>query len=60
MTREKRKQAIMLTRKWFAAVVDNAEPLVSGVFDDLTDEQHELVHIEQRRIVQRIARTVEQ
>ncbi|MBA1195592.1 hypothetical protein G7011_00495 [Pseudomonas plecoglossicida] len=59
MTREQRKQATMRTRQWFAAVVQNAEPLVSMHFDDLTDEQQDLVHIEQQRIAKRIERTVQ-
>ncbi|WP_286912148.1 MULTISPECIES: hypothetical protein [unclassified Pseudomonas] len=58
MTREERKQATMRTRQWFAAIVQNAEPLTSQHFDDLTDEQQDLVHVEQRRIVDRIERTV--
>lgn len=36
MTREQRKQATMRTRLWFAAIVQNAEPLTPMHFDDLT------------------------
>jgi len=50
----------MRTRQWFAAIVQNAEPLTSMHFDDLTDEQQDLVHIEQQRIAKRIERMVEQ
>jgi hypothetical protein len=49
----------MRTREWFAAIVQNAEPMTSKHFDDLTDEQQDLVHIEQQRIAKRIERTVE-
>lgn len=58
MTREERKQAVMQAREWFQAIVQNAEPLTSLHFDNLTSEQQDLVHVEQQKIAKRIGRTV--
>ncbi|WP_054883280.1 hypothetical protein [Pseudomonas sp. NBRC 111130] len=56
MTREERNEAKRRARLWFAALIDNAEPMMSGAFDDLSEGQHDVIEQEKVRIAERIER----
>ncbi|WP_054926234.1 hypothetical protein [Pseudomonas sp. NBRC 111142] len=60
MTREERSEAKHRARLWFAALIDNAEPMMSGEFEDFSEGQHDVVEQEKVRIAKRIARMAEQ
>ncbi|UQI33045.1 hypothetical protein M3M50_10580 [Pseudomonas bijieensis] len=54
MKRERRAELIRKARYFAAGLVENAEPTVSGSFDELTEEEHELIEAEMQRISKRI------
>lgn len=54
MKRERRAELIRRAKYFAAGLVENAEPMVSGGFEDLTDEEHELIEAEMQRIGKRI------
>ena len=54
MKRERRAELIRKARYFAAGLVENAEPMASGSFDELTEEEHELIEAEMQRISKRI------
>lgn len=54
MKRERRAELIRKARYFAAGLVENAEPMVSAGFDELTEEESELIEAEMQRISKRI------
>ena len=54
MNRERRALLIQQARYFAAGLVENSEPMLAGDFEDLTEEEHDLVHEEMQRIGKRI------
>ncbi|MFJ7141213.1 hypothetical protein [Pseudomonas protegens] len=54
MKRERRTELIRRARYFAAALVENSEPMVSGGFEDLNEEEELLVEQEMQRIGKRI------
>lgn len=54
MKRERRAELIRQSRYFAAALVENSEPMFAGGFEDLTEDEYDLVHAEMLRIGKRI------
>lgn len=54
MNRERRAELIRQTRYFAAGLVENSEPMLAGGFEELSEEEHDLVHAEMQKIGKRI------